>query len=1040
MRYFATRLLGGLLIAFLLAPGMALAQTAKISGEVVDAETGEPLPGANVQLEGTTKGAATNADGEYTIFQVQPGTYTVLVSFVGYQNVRRTNVEIVSGITRRLDFELQEAEFEGQEVVVRAEEELVNQTATNAVRRLGQEEIQSLPTRSPETYYSIQPGVTLQNGEIHVRGGRSNETDFLLEGISSRSLIGTDNVVPVIPEALEETQVFAGGYAADKGGANGGIVQQKLRTGGSEYSAFAQFEGDGLADSFGDTQSYGDQDAVLTVGGPITSEKYRFFVAGNYRETDDRDPRFWESTALNFVDGTGGSELCSDVSEPDCTPPVDDVTGDTADTALGWGEGGPGFGNPREEWRINGTLSLDFSPLNVRVSYAQVTRDQRQNFTPIREVFNQRRIQKREDTRRLVSVQPTYFITDNTYVEATAGFFQYDFEIFDPLLGTPSRTAGGVMPYLADLRDRNTVAEAVGVDPQNSSALAQNRYTKHWAGRFQVPDGFQFNAFDFTQPGTPEAPGYQERQQSYWNVKLNFVTQQGAHNIQFGGEWKQWTVRNYSGANALSSSLASQLQGTGNVDSLQSEIRAGASSFAREARGVGINNYGYDEFGNEVDGGPDGPKEPVTAAVYVNDKIEFENIIVNGGLRLNYFESDSYVAEDITNPPYIEEENLVVVGEDDRIDLPGLKTADGDFTLEPRLGISFPIGDKTVFHLQYGKFSQLPDLGDVYTGRGDMARIFSGGNFISDPFAWDVDPIRTTQYEIGFGRQFSEFAAFDLTAYYRRTDDQLTISRIETGSETQADPYNVFQNKNGDFSITRGLEVSVRSKRFGGVRGIFNYSLSDAKGTNSNPNSRVSALENRVPVPSQIQPLEFQQRHTGSFIVDYRTGADQPRWAANWNANLLLRFSSGHPFTRSTGGIGQRGIDDGPLLVDTDPRNRVPLEPINSSTTPWTNQVDLRLSKGFDLGPATARGYVYVQNLFDRRNANNVYFRTGSATSDGFLSTPSLSQDAIANRGQGFVQYYQQVNLDNRRHYREGFGQDLFGEPRRITLGVSVTY
>ena len=269
MRYFATRLLGGFLLAFLLAPGLALGQTAKLTGEVVDANTGEPLPGANVRIEGTTLGAATNTDGEYTIFQVSPGTYTVRVTFVGYQSVRRTNVEVVSGVTKRLDFQLQEAEFEGQEVVVRAEEPLVNETATNAVRRLGREEIASLPTRSAETYYAIQPSVTLQNGEVHIRGARSNETDYLLDGLSSRSLLGTNNVVAVIPEALQETQVFAGGYAANKGGANGGIVQQTLRTGGETISASAQYEGDQLADSFNDTYSYGDKEAVVTVGGPL---------------------------------------------------------------------------------------------------------------------------------------------------------------------------------------------------------------------------------------------------------------------------------------------------------------------------------------------------------------------------------------------------------------------------------------------------------------------------------------------------------------------------------------------------------------------------------------------------------------------------------------------------------------------------------------------------------------------------------------------------------------------------------------------------
>lgn len=1032
MRHFSTRLLAGFTALLLLVPGLALAQTAKISGTVVEAETGDPLPGANVRLEGTTKGAATNQNGEYTIFQVQPGTYTVVVSFVGYQTVRRRNVEIVSGITKRLDFELQQAEFEGQEVVVTAEEPLVRQTATNAVRRVGREEIASLPTRSPETYYSLQAGVTVQNGEVHVRGGRSNETNYLLEGVSSRSLVGTDNVVPIIPEALQETQVLAGGYAADKGNANGGIVQQKLRTGGSEISASAQWEGDQIADGFGngDTRSYGNNDAVLTIGGPLFKDDIRFFVAGNYRDTDDRTPRYYEPVALNERPGGG---LCADVSATDCHPPVD-ARGDTATKSLTWGEEGPGgLQNPREDWRINGTLAFNFDPLNVRVSYAQVTREQRQNFTPIGEFFNQERVNERDDTRRVVSVQPTYFITENTYVEGTFGFFQYDFEIYDGLLGPPS--GENVAPYLLDLFDRQEIAKARGLDPTNTSDL----YTRFWSGRFgrpgDAPLGFEFNSFSFDLPGEMTGITYQKREQSNWNVDLSLVSQQGAHTLTLGGEYKKWTVRNYSGGFTFATNLADE---AANNPALADSLPL-TDARAQSARGAGINNYGYDEFGREVDDGPDGPKEPVTGAIYVNDKIEFENIIVNGGLRLNYYDSDSWTPENLKRPPYENSISQILVGDTtSSTGAQGLQEVDADWVLEPRLGMSFPIGDRTVFHLQYGQFSQLPDMANVYEGRGAMARVFSGGNFINDPFAWDVDPIRTTQYEIGFGHQFAEFAAFDLTAYYRRTDDQIRITRVETAPGAQAAAYNLYEN--GDFSITRGVELNVQTRRFGGVKGIFNYALADAKGTNTNPTSQLSAIENEVPTPSMVQPLGFQQRHTGSVVLDYRSGSDQPRWARDWGVNMLFRFSSGHPFTRSTGGIGQRSVDQGPLLVDSDPRNRSPLEPINSSSTPWTNQLDLRLSKGFDLGPASAQAYIYVQNLLNRANVLNVYNRTGSAEQDGFLSNPSLSEDFVANQGPEFVEYYQQINLDNRSHYRESWGQELLGEPRQVRIGISVTY
>lgn len=1035
MKRFSALLLSSF-VALLLIPGLALGQTGKISGEVVEAKTEKPLPGANVRLEGTGRGAATNQNGEYTIFQVQPGTYTVVVSFVGYQTVRRTNVEIASGVTKRLDFQLQKAEFEGQEVVVRAKEPLVKETATKTVRRIGREELSSLPTRSPETYYTIQPSVVQQNGEIHIRGGRANETDYLLEGLSSRSLLGTDNVIPVIPEAVQEVQVFAGGYAADKGGANSGIVQQKLRTGGKKLSAMAQYEGDQLADTFSDTYSYGYQDATLTVGGPLYWDQHRFFIATNYRESDNRQPIFWDEAALN--ESTDGG-LCADISKPTCHPPVDEVAGDTASTSLKWGSGNfPGIGNPEEQWRINGTLSFDFSPLRVRASYAQVTLDRRPNFTPTGQFFNQKRIPKQESTRRLASVQPTYFFNENTYLEGTVGFFQFNTERYDPLIGEPSEDpgAGGVAPYLLDVYDREVVAEQLGIS-KDSASLAQARYTQYWTGQYQPPSNFRFNAFEFDRPGDV-ATAYRKRTQSYWNGSLNLVAQRGAHTVKIGGEYKKWTIRNYGGDPGdaggivdFSSNLASQAP---NIPGLRDTLRNEPARFAQAARGAGVNYYGYNAFGKQVDSGPNGPREPVIGAAWINDKIEYEDIIVNGGLRINYFDPDTYVAPNPQDPPYRSANSKILIGGDN-----GLEKAEADITIMPRLGLSFPISEGTVFHLQYGQFTQMPDLTNVYAGQGEWARIFSGGNFISDPFAWDVDPVRTTQYEVGFGYQFSEFAAFDLTAYYRRTDDQLTIVRQQTTNENfDADPYNLY--KNGAFSITRGFEVSLRTRRIGGVMGMINYTFSDSKGTNTNANSQLAAIENNVATPSQVQPLRFQQQQTGSVVLDYSSGSDRPLWAQNWNLNLLFRFSSGHPFTLSGGGIGQRSVDQGPLLVDSDPRNRSPREPIGASQTPWTYRTDLRLEKGFDLGPASATAYIYVQNLLNRENVENVYFRTGSAGSDGFLSSPSLSQEVVANQGQRFVDYYQQINLQNRSHYRESWGQTLLGEPRQVRVGIELTY
>ncbi|HET6566983.1 MAG TPA: TonB-dependent receptor [Rhodothermales bacterium] len=999
----------GTLVLFLLAtPALLLAQsTGKIAGTVVDAETGETLPGASVILEGTTLGAATDIDGEYQIFEVPPGIYTVVASYTGYATERRANVEIISGITNRLEFSLRPATAELAEIQVVAERPLVNPTATNAVRRLGAEQITSLPTRDPSTYYAIQPGVTVLNDEVYIRGGRPDETQFLLEGMTSRSVVGADNVIPVIPEALEEVQVLAGGYSAEYGGANAGIVQQVLRTGGSKLSALVQYETDGAASAV-DAYSYGYNNLTATLGGPLATQKIRFFGALNYEHTDNTNPMFWYGADL----GTPVDVL----TRPD-PKDANAILPDTAYKALTLEDGTlPGVQRPGERLKLNGTLLFDLSPLRVRVSYAQVSGHRRLNDTPVFNFFNQERIQKRDDFSRLASVQATYFLSNKTYLQGAAGFFDYNFEIYDPLFGKPTvRAEGGVVPDLVNWYNQEAVRKQLEGDPAKAAL-----YTKYWNNQWTDPDNYIFNAFDFARPGAVDG-SYQKRTQSYYDLQLSLTSQIQNHYLVAGTNYRFWRVRNYAFNGSSFASLIDK-------DSTYLDaIKAESPDVARKIRQDALGGYGYDEFMNEVNDGANGPKRPLTAAVYVNDRIEFNDIILNAGLRYDYFDMDLFDIDDPANPDV--DLNAVTIG--------GLRNAPGKGYLQPRLGMSFPVTDQTAFHLQYGKFAQMPDMTFVYRSIPFLVQSFAGKFFVANPFAWDLDPIRSTQYEIGVGHQFTDFAAFDVTAFYRKTQGQLEIVRQETEAGSQAADYNVYQN--GDFAIARGVELSLRTRRIHDFMAMFNYTLTDAKGTNSEPGGQVAALENGSQPPTLIQPLSFEERHRGSIILDYHSGEGTPL-TENWVVDLLTIFHSGHRFTHSGGSIGQQSPADAGLLDTGDPRSRVPLEPLNASVAPWYFNTDLRVEKGFDFGGVRTTVYGYVTNLLNRKNVLNVYLRSGSPYSDNFLTTPELSEKIIAGQGPEYVKYYQALNLQNRQSYIGATGNDLFAQPRQFRLGVRVDF
>ena len=94
------------LAALLLLPGLLLAQDGKLRGKVTDRESGEALIGANVTVEGTSLGAATDVNGEYVILSVIPGTYTVKATYIGYSPITVSNIIVNSGLTTTADLKM----------------------------------------------------------------------------------------------------------------------------------------------------------------------------------------------------------------------------------------------------------------------------------------------------------------------------------------------------------------------------------------------------------------------------------------------------------------------------------------------------------------------------------------------------------------------------------------------------------------------------------------------------------------------------------------------------------------------------------------------------------------------------------------------------------------------------------------------------------------------------------------------------------------------------------------------------------------------
>jgi hypothetical protein len=250
-----------------------------------------------------------------------------------------------------------------------------------------------------------------------------------------------------------------------------------------------------------------------------------------------------------------------------------------------------------------------------------------------------------------------------------------------------------------------------------------------------------------------------------------------------------------------------------------------------------------------------------------------------------------------------------------------------------------------------------------------------------------------------------------------------------------------YVNANGDFATTSGFEVALRIQRSHRLAAQANYTLSDAKGTNSFPFALWGSIAQGEGGPTMVNPLTYDFRHRGSIVLDYRWGKnDVGPILRELGLNVLLSFNSGHAFTRSTGGLGQLQADAGGILNDNDPRQRTPVEPINSSTTPWVFNIDFRIDKTFSIADLIVNAYVRVNNVLNTKSVSNVYLRTGNAYSDGYLTDPTLSEKTVEALGQAYVDMYKAINLQDRQNSIRYNNVDLFGPPRQIRIGLRVEY
>lgn len=279
-----------------------------VKGKITDKKSNEPLPFVNVVIEkgGTqVSGGATDFDGEYFIKPLDPGSYDIVVSYVGYQPYKQTGVVVTNGKITFLDIGLNQGvelkEFEVVQYVV----PLIDKDGGASGGTVTRDQIAKMPGRSANSIATTVAGASDAGtgGGISIRGARSENTYYYIDGVKVPAGAGTG-----LPKsAIEEVQVITGGVPANYGDVTGGLINITTRGpsrnfgGGIEYLTSGYKVGSDITDIVG-LDKYAFNQVEGSLNGPILFKKdslgnktkplIGFFISGQYTNVVDGNPLY----------------------------------------------------------------------------------------------------------------------------------------------------------------------------------------------------------------------------------------------------------------------------------------------------------------------------------------------------------------------------------------------------------------------------------------------------------------------------------------------------------------------------------------------------------------------------------------------------------------------------------------------------------------------------------------------------------------------------------------------------------------------------
>jgi outer membrane receptor protein involved in Fe transport len=734
-------------------PYKALGQatTGKISGRVTDIRTKEPLVGVNVLIEGTTRGASTDGQGDYYIANVTPGVYSLKARQIGYLDVVMTNIRVRVDATVEAHFSMQEAVVDiGQEVVITAQRPPVQKDNTATRVFLESDEIVNRPTTNVESVIATLPSINFEGGGLRVRGGALNEVAFVVDGARARNPMNQEAYTNINLSSIQELEVITGSFNAEYGEARSGVFNVITKEGGGSYQFYldARYTPPGVKH-----------------WGPSL---YDPSASIYWENSHARHLAWWIDHPDQWVDPNGryGSDPQSAWTPQQAydnyltthqpLTNYDRIPSYQAELSLG----GPVPGVDALHFFLSGKYRSE-APL-----MGNAFRDRGIFFDGTAKIT----YRLDENTKLLLSgflgIERTSWgvgwggVVDWALqygISSRYAYYDYD--------GLPTTQTDGQSLKVSHIVDASTMWE---VKASRVFALRKRETLPN--------DPIGWDATEATRDNLRGTV-------SFWDPSGNLVIQDapggsqnriGFHTIgyyyRYDSKNTDWTLSGF-----YSSQVNKNWQ-----------VKSGA-----EFTYYVLDQFNESKFPPRVDSNT---YNPLQGAAYFQNKLEFGGFIMNLGLRFDFYNVNDVNYTNIFDP------------------LNSPTTSSKMFTqVSPRLGISHPIDENTVLHFSYGHFFERGSFGDYGEGTLDEQALGSLTTFIvrGTTAPWvlgnrNTKPEKTVAYELGVERNFFDEFILNVTAYYKDIRNTIRVVSIEA-------PVGLYKtNGNGSYADVRGVELSMR--------------------------------------------------------------------------------------------------------------------------------------------------------------------------------------------------------------------------------------